>query len=207
MNKIFTIDNKYQVISQILQNMKGTLLDVGSRDRILLQYINQEKINYYSADIEANHDYQFTLERTIPFENRHFDYVVCLDVLEHVENIHFAFSELMRISNLGIIVALPNMGTLQRRFWYFLKGNLNTKKYELPSSYPNDRHRWLTVYHEINSFIKTNANLNGFYIKTIYEEVPNFRYFPASCKFLTALNFLRNGLFTERCIYFLQRNN
>ena len=85
--KTYTKKNKYEVVGEYLSDKTGNLLDIGSRDKILLSKLNKLTINYKSADIEGDHDYIMNLEDSLPLKDKEFDYVVALDVLEHVGNI------------------------------------------------------------------------------------------------------------------------
>lgn len=44
----------------------------------------------------------------IPFEDKTFDIVTCIDVLEHVDNYEAFLSELMRVSRKGAFISTPN---------------------------------------------------------------------------------------------------
>jgi len=44
----------------------------------------------------------------LPFPNRHFDIVTCVDVLEHVEGYHRFLEELLRVSRKGVFISTPN---------------------------------------------------------------------------------------------------
>ena len=81
-------------------------------------------------------------------------------MLEHVENIHFLFSEILRVSKKEAIVALPNMSYWKFRLRY-LKGNDISDKYVLPPKMILDRHRWLTSYKSSKFLIQSlSGNFN-----------------------------------------------
>lgn len=44
----------------------------------------------------------------LPFPNGHFDIVICVDVLEHVEEYHLFLDELLRVSRKGVFISTPN---------------------------------------------------------------------------------------------------
>ena len=44
----------------------------------------------------------------MPFENHSFDFVVCTEVLEHVENPDKALSELLRVGKNGVLITVPH---------------------------------------------------------------------------------------------------
>lgn len=49
------------------------------------------------------------IEKGLPFKNRSIDYILCLQILEHVRNLDFVMSEIHRVSNLHtkIIIEVP----------------------------------------------------------------------------------------------------
>lgn len=155
--RVYTVRGKYSVVAKLLQQAEGTLLDVGARDRRLAVRLDQQHLKYYSADLGEGCDYRIDLERGLPFPDSAFDYVVALDVLEHVEHIHQAFHELARITRRCLIIALPNLSALSRRWSFLWRGHLGTKKYDLYPEHQGDRHRWLTGYRQICAFISHHA--------------------------------------------------
>jgi len=87
----------------------NSVLDVGCDRKYLKRYLS-DKINYIGIDITGVPDIYFDLDKDgkLPFEDNSFDLVVCADVLEHLENIHFVFDELVRVSSKYILISLPN---------------------------------------------------------------------------------------------------
>ena len=203
--RYFSIDDKYKIVAGILESASGRLLDVGARDRVLEKYLSSERIAYFSADVNAGHDFQFDLDQPIPLDDRDFDYVVALDVLEHVENIHQAFRELARITGKKLIIALPNMATLSKRWSYFLRGHLGTAKYDLLPEHQGDRHRWFTVYPQINSFVEKNCVVAGFSLVEVHEELEKYPLVGRFFGMLARVGWLPGGVLTDRCIYVLAR--
>ncbi|MEO6095944.1 MAG: methyltransferase domain-containing protein [Fibrobacteria bacterium] len=194
---------KYRIVADWLmrENGKGSLLDIGARDRKLLTYLKGGAIKYFSADLIPGHDYRLDLEAKLPFEDGHFAYTVALDVIEHVERIHDAFAELARITSDTMFIALPNMSALSRRKAYLFRGNLGTTKYSLLPDHQGDRHRWLTVYHEMNAFVESSARKAGMRAELMVECMEGG---PVG-QFITRMGKFRNGLFCERCVYVLRR--
>lgn len=205
MEKKYTQDDKYTLVGRYLMTQTGSFLDIGARDKILRSYLKLDRINYFSADLGEGYDYQIDLEKQLQIENMKFDHVSALDVLEHVENIHWAFSELARITRKTLFIALPNMSTLPRRWNFFWNGNLGTGKYALLTEHQGDRHRWLTIYPEIYRFIEENARKNGFEVDVVYEELEWVRLFWRINLLLANLGIFRNGIMTGRCTFILTR--
>jgi len=94
--------------------------------------------------------------------NNSFDCVLCLDVLEHVENIHEVFDEICRVANRHAIISLPNA---YAEFWQMLRlgdysHNASLKFYGLPLERPIDRHKWFFSYEEAEKFVIYRAAKN-----------------------------------------------
>ena len=144
-----------------------SVLDIGCRDKILKDFIIKEA-KYQGIDYkDSNEILGHNLEYGIPFEDNSFDIVFALDVLEHVENIHFLFDEILRVTKLEAIVALPNMSYWKFRL-RFLKGKDISDKYIFSPVKVLDRHRWLTSYNSAIKFVSENAKGNDVTIKQGY---------------------------------------
>jgi SAM-dependent methyltransferase len=149
---------KHRIVASMLRGCRGTLLDVGARDRSLAAFLPNASLDYRSADRNGEHDFRIDLEQDLPFADRAFDYVVALDCLEHVEHAHQALRELLRISGRATIVALPNMASFVHRVSFLVRGRLATDKYDFPSTPREDRHRWLTVLPDTDRFVRAGLN-------------------------------------------------
>lgn len=200
-NRRMVHSTKYSIVADCLVGCRGTLLDVGARDRVLAKLLDPEALKYSSADLGSGHDYQLDLESKLDLPSMAFDVVVALDVLEHVENTHQAFHELARLTRRTLVIALPNMATLPRRLSFLFRANLGTDKYSLLESHQGDRHRWLTIYHEINNFVLSNARAAGLKPTCLIEQLERGRVLPR----LAMAGLLPQGIMTERCIYILTR--
>lgn len=152
--------SKYELVAQRTAGLTGTLVDVGARDKVLTRYLPAGALKYQSSDVVAGHDFQWDLERPIPAPAGAFDVVVALDVLEHVEAIHAALTELIRISRQKVFLSLPNMTALAFRL-HFLRHGLLSDKYSLLPDHQGDRHRWLTSYPQVTHFVGTIAQQTG----------------------------------------------
>jgi len=145
-----------------------SILDVGCRDKVLKNFIKKD-VKYQGIDYkDSNEVVGHNLEYGIPFDDKSFDIVFALDVLEHVENIHFLFDEILRVSKDEAIIALPNMSYWKFRL-RFLKGKDISNKYIFSSVRVLDRHRWITSYNSAVNFVSKNSAENeitiqkGFY--------------------------------------------
>jgi hypothetical protein len=170
----FTYRSKYTTVGRLLAGRHGSLLDIGARDGMLRRYL-PGTIDYRSADVAAGSDFVIDLERRLPFDDRSFDFVVALDVLEHVDNLHLAFDELTRIARSAVIVALPNMAFWAHRVAFALRGRLNTDKYDLSAMVRADRHRWLTTSAQAATFMLAHGAGGGLELSTVVNEAGGSR--------------------------------
>lgn len=101
----------------------------------------------------------------IPFEDDSFDTVVCLDVLEHLDNIHAVFTDIFRVASKYVLISLPNP------YWGFLDFLKNGKYmgrakdmkfYGLIGEPESDRHKWFFSYSNAVDFVEYNAQRNNF---------------------------------------------
>ena len=149
--------------------LKGSVLNVGGGGKKhLLQYTNP--LEYLELDIEGSPDIHIDLEKEYPIniKSNSFDTIICTDVLEHLDEFHRVFDELIRISKQYVIISLPNgipnAKTIFKGTPY--KGEagkaginvgLFSKQYGLPLTKPYDRHKWFFSYTEIENFIKSKS--------------------------------------------------
>ncbi len=158
--------DKYQSI------LSGKILDVGSDNCYLRDLIDKDG-EYIGIGIGGNPDIEVDLEKqTIPFDDSSFDCVLCLDVLEHVDNIHVTFDELCRVSRRYVIISLPNS---YRDFVGMLFGSkkdkvLNFKYYGLPVERPDDRHKWFFSNSDASEFVRRRAAMNRMKILQVDNE-------------------------------------
>jgi len=162
----------------ILEN--SSILDVGADECYLKEYL-PSGATYLGIGLGGNPDQQINLEKEkIPFDEDSFDTVLCLDVLEHVENIHDVFDELCRVSRHYVIISLPNAWAdfyAMLRFREYKPGQA-TKFYGLPLEIPADRHKWFFSAKEAENFVQYRAEKNDMNIlqldyHSIYEETGN----------------------------------
>lgn len=147
--------NTYQAL------LRGKVLDVGADKGHLHSYLKGKKV-YQTIGLENYHHLKVNLEQHLPIKTNRADCVLCLDVLEHIENIHQLFDELCRITNKYLIISLPNswmdfLVALKRGYW---DEKRPLKYYNLPYRPPKDRHRWFYNITEAEAFIKFKAKQN-----------------------------------------------
>lgn len=132
-------------------SLKGKVLDVGCAQRYLHKM--RPDLEYTGIDAGGEPDIRVDLEKIerLPFEDRTFDAVVCCDVLEHLNNLHHTFGELVRVSRGGLIVSLPNCWTAARM--RIARGRGEIGLYGLPADPPEDRHKWFFSLSEGRAFL------------------------------------------------------
>jgi len=133
----------------------GKVLDVGCDKAVLRKLLPH--LDYTGTDVLGNPDVRLNLEEIdrLPFDDGAFDCVVCSDVLEHLDNFHHIFGELIRVTKKHIIISLPNNWANARRPIERGKGSFG--KYGLPIDPPQDRHKWFFNLSEANDFVKAQA--------------------------------------------------
>jgi SAM-dependent methyltransferase len=118
--------------------LTGRVLDVGCDVRTLSRL--RPDLDYLGIDAGGEPDLTVDLESgPLPFPDASFDVVVCSDVLEHLDNLHDTFRELVRVARGRLIVSLPNCWAAARRPLHRGKGAIG--HYGLPSEPPADRHK------------------------------------------------------------------
>jgi SAM-dependent methyltransferase len=134
--------------------LTGRVLDVGCFRRDLKKFVKGE---YVGVDLYGEPDISLDLEGgKLPFADRSFDTVVCTDVLEHIEQIHAIFDEMLRVSRKWVLVSLPN--NRQGEWRRMLQSNPpKDKYYGLPVDRPLDRHRWYFGATEAEHFVAQRA--------------------------------------------------
>ncbi|MCP6726797.1 MAG: class I SAM-dependent methyltransferase [Patescibacteria group bacterium] len=203
---------------EIFQNI-NSVLDVGCDQRQMLEFL-EKHIKYVGIDVSDGADIQIDLDSTkaLPFSDNEFDAVLALDTLEHLEEFHFIFDELCRISNKYIIITLPN--PLSQIPWNYFMGRKHahtleerkkegtyTKPYGLPLEKPEDRHRWFFNTEESINFINYRAEKNGFNVRDIGYSIDYQSKLKKFIKFVLA-GFSRKRMlnfFTDSTIFLLER--
>lgn len=127
-----------------------TVLDVGADYNSLKMFVGDKVLGvdlYGAPDIKID----FEQELLTRFADRSFDTVVCTEVLEHLEQLHAMTHELLRVSRRYVIVSLPNSLSIFTK-WNILFHDTAGKYYGLPLAKPEDRHRWLFGYKDIDRY-------------------------------------------------------
>jgi len=146
---------RYETAVGLIGRSFESVLDVGCGKEKLLRPYFPSHIEYRGIDLIGG-ETQFDLEKGLPIlQDNSYDIVFTLDVLEHLENAHFVFQELLRVARKEVIISLPNMYYWVRRFRYF-GGKTLEQSYFYPEATP-DRHRWIPSYNSAVELIKENS--------------------------------------------------
>lgn len=168
MNKIIYFKgrkDKLKIIVNLFPHLfTGEVLDVGCGDSYIKELISGK---YTGVDKYGNPDIIKDISNGLPPKDKSFDSVVAFDILEHIDDIYFAFDELCRVAREWVIITLPNAYEWRFRI-SFLFGRLGSGKYGLPGNPSPDRHRWLFSLREARNFVKKRAEKNNF---EVFQEV------------------------------------
>ena len=139
--------------------LKGRILDVGCDKAVLRDLVPH--LEYTGIDIGGTPTLALNLEKinALPFPDNTFDCVVCTDVLEHLDNLHAMFDELVRVTRGHIILSLPNCWVSARR--PIQRGMGSLRFYGLPTNPQPDRHKWFFNITDGIEFVTAHAKLKG----------------------------------------------
>jgi SAM-dependent methyltransferase len=111
----------------------GKVLDVGTGDGRLSSHLHALGYTMAACDCIPENDWhlkdilyrQCDIAKGLPFDNESFDYVVCTEVIEHVENPFALCREIKRVLRPGgaVIMSTPNILNLRSRFKFLLDGS------------------------------------------------------------------------------------
>lgn len=138
--------------------LSGRVLDVGC-DTAILRNMLPSGASYTGIDIGGTPDIALNLEEIerLPFDDKAFDTVICTDVLEHLDNLHVVFAEIVRVTSRHLIISLPNNWASARR--QIGRGKGQIAHYGLPLLPPSDRHKWFFNLSEAKDFLEGQAKL------------------------------------------------
>jgi SAM-dependent methyltransferase len=157
------VANKFEFFTAILNSYTDSvessatstrLLDVGCRGCELKPYVSK-LAHYEGADLVQNSegtvDFVGDIEEGIPVPSEHYDFVVALDVVEHLEDPVAALDELLRVTRRNLFVMIPNIAHWVPRCKFLFTGRIS-QKYDFVFPPPRDRHRWLTTMPQSDQF-------------------------------------------------------
>jgi SAM-dependent methyltransferase len=136
------------------QYFPGRVLDIGC-DRAALRGIVGDQ-QYAGVGLTPDADVKVDLELAkLPFPDGAWDTVMCLDVLEHLDNLHAMFGEIVRVASRYVVITLPNNWSTARK--RIAKGHGSFIHYGLPLDRPDDRHKWFFNTQEACEFLVGQA--------------------------------------------------
>ena len=120
--------------------LSGRVADIGC-DRAYLRSLRPD-LEYTGVDLSEAADLQANLERDLPlpFADNHFHAVICIDVLEHLNNLHQVFDEILRLAADYAVISWHNCWVNARK--PLERGRGSFSHYGLPFIPPLDRHKW-----------------------------------------------------------------
>jgi SAM-dependent methyltransferase len=144
-------DRAEYIASRFGGYLTGKVLDVGCDKASLKPLLPSAQ--YLGIDVQGQPDMRLDLEKAevLPFEDGQFDAVVCSDVLEHLDNLHAMFDELLRVSRRYVVISLPNCWSVARV--PIQRGKGAFAHYGLPPDRPVDRHKWFFSLQQAGEFI------------------------------------------------------
>lgn len=153
MNMLDITDNRRLKLTGRIINRyasSGKLLDIGCKDRSLskyLHFIKYEGIDYPEVDLEKD---------KLPYKSKSFDFVACLEVIEHLKDPTNIISEINKVSKKDaiIFISLPN----SNHIYYRLKFLFGKPGDMLPFSQIN-KHLHFPIKEQSIKFIKNHFKI------------------------------------------------
>ena len=122
----------HDTVVNILDNQpRGALLDVPAGEGALAARLIDAGFDVRCCDLypeifrlDGVDIHRGNLDAELPFADRSFDYVTCLEGLEHIENPQQAMREFARVLKPGghVIVSVPNILNIEERLKWLLYG-------------------------------------------------------------------------------------
>ncbi|SRR5581483_2235646 len=119
------------VVRILADKPRGALLDVPAGEGALAARLIDAGFDVRCCDLypeifrlDGVDIHQGNLDAELPFGDRSFDYVTCLEGLEHIENPQQAMREFARVLKPGghLIVSVPNILNIEERLKWLLYG-------------------------------------------------------------------------------------
>jgi len=184
-----------------------TVLDIGSDAGVIKESLGRERVT--GVDLNPAADLMVNLDKVerLPFREGEFNAVLCLDVLEHLENLHLVMREAFRISSRYILVSLPNPWSSARL--KIARGKGPISHYGLPLEPLPDRHRWFFSYGEAVNFLlgMQNDDLTIRRLMTVEKPVPAYLRWIRQFLYFEPLRYRNRYVHTVMCLFEKNRIN
>jgi methyltransferase family protein len=144
--------------------LRGTVLDIGC-DRAAMRPLLGDRYSGVGLTPDADHSVDLERSGKLPFQDGAFDSVVCLDVLEHLDNLHAMFEEIVRVARRFVVISLPNNWSTARK--RLARGSGSFIHYGLPLDRPEDRHKWFFNTEEACEFLLGRAERHGLVVEEL----------------------------------------
>lgn len=122
----------YDTVLQILQKApRGKILDVPAGEGALALRLQKAGFEVFCCDLYPqifklkNTEIKFgDLDKSLPYDDRSFDNIVCVEGLEHIENPANAIREFARLLRPGgrLIISTPNIMNIEERLKWLIYG-------------------------------------------------------------------------------------
>jgi len=123
-----------KVVEMMQKELRGKVLDVPCGTGVLAGRLRRMGFEVSCCDINPSYFSvpDLTLEvgdlnRSLPYGDQSFDYLICLDGIEHTENPFNAVREFQRLLKRGgkLFISLPNYLNIERRVRFLLTGTFS----------------------------------------------------------------------------------
>ena len=160
---------RYNIFSAWISD-NSSVLDVGCGDGTFLNFLKGQNRGIILTGVDISEQalsiskergfetFQADVSCPLPFKDKTFDYCVCSEVLEHIQNSEDLLKEMRRISRKGILVSIPNIALWKHRFRLFFLGSFPVQWLLEPREHIR--------FFSVKDFIKTASAL-GFSVRKI----------------------------------------
>lgn len=124
-----------RIVEIMSSQERGKVLDLGCGDGKTGKKLLDKgfDVEAYDMDVERFNFHEVipfkegSLNRSLPYPDNYFDYVILMEVIEHIYNPDSVISEINRIlkNNGKLILSTPNILNVGSRFRFLIEGNFN----------------------------------------------------------------------------------
>jgi ubiquinone/menaquinone biosynthesis C-methylase UbiE len=125
------MDSMHSKVALFLKGEQGRILDAGAGEGDMSKVLHEMGFEVFPCDIEPS-GFKFgalncvkaDLNKGIPYKNSYFNHAICIEVVEHLENIHFLLEELNRVIKVGgsLVISTPNIANVFSRLKFLFSG-------------------------------------------------------------------------------------